>query len=240
MKKQDFVYLFLSLVLLALSGYIYVTFGDNHIVTKPPKPKTVQVTKPTEKKEDKQEEAWTELAKKLDELEKNPNGEALATLKPELEALKASTHRDALIARFDRLSADLIRIAEAEAAMQASIDNPSQENIAYTQELIDQVQTPSKKEDLQNRLNTLATEGFSPATPASSSSEEAAAAPATQTTPATPVTNLAPPSNNQNAPVSQTAPAEPEPAASAPTEPVATESQAAGTSENPASSTDGN
>lgn len=166
MKKQDFFYLFLSLALLAISGYVYVTYGKSHIV-----PATKAPTKVVVKKVDDQAALIAELTKKLDDLAKAPNREALTALKPELDKLKASTQRDALMAKFDHLNAEVTRIADAEAALQAAKDNLNQENLTKAQDLINQIQTAGKKDELQARLNSLA-EGFVPSSSSSSSEEE--------------------------------------------------------------------
>lgn len=167
MKKQDFFYLFISLALLALSGYVYMTYGNSHQVPASKEPAKVVV-----KQVDQQAELVASLTKKLDELEKKPNADALAALKPELDKLKASTQRDALMSRFEKLSAELVRIAEAEAAIKATTENLTQANLVHAQELIDQIQTSSKKDELQARLDSLAAE-LAAATPASSSSSTA-------------------------------------------------------------------
>lgn len=214
MKKQDFFYLFLSLALLAISGYVYVTYGQSHIV-----PATKEPTKVVVKKVDEQAALIAELTKKLDGLAKSPNRESLTALKPELDKLKASTQRDALMAKFDHLNAEVTRIADAEAALQAAKDNLSQENLTKAQDLINQIQTAGKKDELQARLNNL-TEGFTAIpTPASSESdlevEESPTEPSeiTEPTPVivtTPVEPTAPPANQPAAaPVAESTPAEP-------------------------------
>lgn len=170
MKKQDFLYLFLSVVLVILSSYIYVTYGNTHVVeqkNKVVKPIVVQEKPSSEKPAPSN--PLEGLTKKIDDLEKHPTAEAITAVKTELEQLPTSTQREDLLARLNRLNDDLPRIAEAETALQATIDSPTQANIAYTQGLIDQVTTPAKKQSLQDQLNSLGS-GITETTTSSSSS----------------------------------------------------------------------
>lgn len=217
MKKQDFFYLFLSLALLAISGYVYVTYGKSHIV-----PATKAPTKVVVKKVDDQAALIAELTKKLDDLAKAPNREALTALKPELDKLKASTQRDALMAKFDHLNAEVTRISDAEAALQAAKDNLNQENLTKAQDLINQIQTASKKDDLQGQLDGLTSTPAAETvlTPSSSSSQEETATEAndeaaevvTYGEPAAPATTYTPAAQS-SAPVVQTTPPASQPAA---------------------------
>lgn len=222
MKKQDILYAMLSVMLLVLSAYLYITYGNTHVVT--PKPTPKQVAKPTTQVSPKEDDL-TKLTKQLDNLEKEPNGDALAALKPELDKLKASTQKDALLSRFDKLNAEVARITEAETALQATADNPSQANLAYTQELIDKVQTVGRKQALQDRLNTLANSATATESPTPN-------APTVNTGSATTPAPEAPRSANVSAPAAEqpspaTPPAEtpaPEPTPPAePAEPTAAE-----------------
>lgn len=145
---RELFYLFLSLLLIGLASFIYITQANRHTVSSANKPATV--TKTAQAKQ--QLEKWQA---ELEALEQAPTAEGLAALKEAYQKLPDSYSKERLAERLTRLEDNLGKLTAAQEALSAAETSVTQSSVDQAQASIDALELNQLKADLQTRLDAV-------------------------------------------------------------------------------------
>lgn len=169
MKKSnhELLYLFLSILLIGLAGFLYVTQGDRHIVpvakTNRSAKKTVQST--TTSSSNPSEEELKAFLEQLTAAEAQPTLASLDQLKTSFENLKEGSEKTKVQERLAALEAEVNRIVSAEELVLVAENTLTQASFDQAQAAVSAITNLSSKENLQGRLNNVAARLATPVAP---------------------------------------------------------------------------
>ena len=155
--KNEYTYLFLSLVTLALISGLYLTFGRNFgaQTSTTSQKTTVSSSSTTEKTISEEEQQIIDLEAAIAELEKTPAAEDLATIQEQVNALTDETKKAEFQTRLDAVAVELENQAAAETAVANAEGYQVPYNAEVAQAAIDLVSNQTKKAELQARLDVV-------------------------------------------------------------------------------------
>lgn len=153
-SKLETLYLFLSLIVIGFAAFIYTTYNRQFHSGS-----TTTTTKASSKllSSSSSNTDYSQYQTKLDELEKEPNAENIASLKTEIETLKDSTEKTELLEKLVKLESDFSTMASIEENLSLAESTGNIDYFWSAQNGIDSLNSDNKKTELQSRLNTLYT-----------------------------------------------------------------------------------
>lgn len=151
-NKRELVALALSLLVLVIAGFLYLTFGSRQQHTFADKPSTSRISGTSTSSSDPSIES---LEKKLAELEKQPTVNGIAALKKEIDSLTDVKTKEALQKRLVKIEQELPKIAKAIKSLEKAERTHDSQDIAKAEADINALSLPTKKAELQKRLTAL-------------------------------------------------------------------------------------
>lgn len=183
-SKSEAIYLALSFIVLALAGFIYMTYNSRQqqAVAASNSSKTVLSSSSTSSSSRQNNSQLDNLKNKLEKLAKNPTQEDIDNLKKEIEQLDTND-KQALLSSLADIEADFEKITIAEEVVVLAENTGLPAYIEQAQAAIEEVKAETKKQELTDRLNALvvALEGQAVDTALVAPTEEIATTPVGET-----------------------------------------------------------
>lgn len=157
-SKLEPLYLFLSLVLLGFSAFVYLTYNRSQQTPVEAVSTSLTASSDSNQTEAQKEKVdYSQIQAKLNEISQNPSAEAINNLKTEVEALEDSAEKASFLDTLTSLELDLTTLASIEENLTLAEQTAIADYFSAAQTGIDSLTSENKKTELQNRLNTLYT-----------------------------------------------------------------------------------
>lgn len=163
-SKSEIVYFFLSLLVLAGAGFIYLNYGRTQATAIN---STSTVVKTAEADTSVNDSIVKELTEQIDNLAKDPNPDSLEAMRFELQKISSQDDKEKLEAKLAAIQEDLTKIATVEENLIVAETTGIADYLSEAQPVLDSITAETKKKELQERLNHLAATltPVAPATP---------------------------------------------------------------------------
>ncbi|MBJ8325130.1 peptidase [Streptococcus pacificus] len=155
-SKSELVYLILSIIVIAFAGFIYVVFGKTHSVASTNNSKTVQVetsTETTTTEVNKDDELIAIAQSRITNYQQNPTDDTRNTAQIAIDMINDDTKKQELQTSIDAITNELNNQANAETALVNAEGYQVQSNVDIAQNAINALTDPTKKAELQARLD---------------------------------------------------------------------------------------
>lgn len=159
-SKIEYLYLFLSIVILVALAALYVVFGRNFGSYQSNTSTASNVSKvveeqTTEKELSPEAKQLMELETELSDLEKAPSNDKFTTLQSQVSALTDQTKKNELQKRLDAVNTELTNQTSAETAVANAEGYRVLYNVEVAQSAINLLTSADKKAELQKRLDAV-------------------------------------------------------------------------------------
>lgn len=157
-SKSEFLYFFLSVLVLGALAALYLVFGRNYgsYQVKTSEPTQVSTAKEnTEREITPEEKQLAELETAIADLEKAPNNEKLTSLQGQVATVADQGKKAELQTRLDAITTELTNQTAAETAVANAEGYQVLYNVEVAQNAINLVTNEGKKAELQKRLDAV-------------------------------------------------------------------------------------